>query len=77
MTSLNPLDIFYIVSSIVVGCAGIYLIIILHRVSHMTRVADRFAQTVEKFQDVFAIIDDIPTNIIRKITDSLPKTKKK
>jgi hypothetical protein len=41
----------------------------------MTRVADRFAQTIEKFQDVFAIIDDIPTNIIRKITDTFPKKK--
>lgn len=77
MTSLNPLDIFYIVSTVVIACVGVYLVIILHRVSHMTRVADRFAQTVEKFQDVFAIIDDIPTNIIRKITDSIPKTKKK
>ena len=77
MTILTPLDIFYIVSSIVVAWAGVYLIIILSRVSHMTRVADRFAQTVEKFQDVFAIVDEIPTNIIRKITDSLPKSKKK
>lgn len=77
MSPLNSLDIFYITSSIIVGCAGVYLIIILHRVAHITSVADRFARTVEKFQDIFAIIDEVPTNIIRKITESLPKTKKK
>jgi|GEM_PF-1017783 len=77
MTILSSLDILIIVSTLVIACVGIYLVIILHRVSHMTRVADRFAQTVEKFQDIFAIIDDIPTNIIRKITDSLPKNNKK
>jgi flagellar basal body-associated protein FliL len=76
MTPLSPLDILIIVSTLVIACVGVYLIIILSRVSHMTRVADRFAQTIEKFQDVFAIIDDIPTNIIRKITDSFPKNKK-
>ena len=75
MTILSTLDILIIVSTLVIACVGVYLVIILHRVSHMTRVADRFAQTVEKFQDVFAIIDDIPTNIIRKITDSIPKKK--
>ncbi len=75
MNPLSTLDVLIIVSTVVIACVGVYLVIILHRVSHMTRVADRFAQTVEKFQDVFAIIDDIPTNIIRKITDSIPKKK--
>ncbi len=75
MTPLSSLDILIIVSTLVIACSGVYLVIILHRVSHITRVADRFAQTIEKFQDVFAIIDDIPTSIIRKITDSLPKKK--
>lgn len=73
MSPLNSLDIFYITSSIVIGCVGVYLIIILHRVAHITHVADRFAKTIEKFQDVFAILDEVPTNIIRKITQSLPK----
>ncbi len=76
MTILSPLDILAIVSTLVIACVGVYLIMILHRVAHMTRVADRFAHTVEKFQDVFAIMDDIPTNIIRKVTDSIPKKKK-
>jgi len=76
MTILTPQDIFYIVSAIVVAWTGVYLIIILSRVSHMTRIADRFARTIEKFQDVFAIVDQIPTNIIRKVTDSLLKSKK-
>ncbi|MFA6080489.1 MAG: hypothetical protein WC753_03350 [Candidatus Gracilibacteria bacterium] len=76
MTILSSLDILAIVSTLVIACVGVYLVIILHRVAHMTRVADRFAQTVEKFQDVFAIVDDIPTNMIRKITDSFPKSKK-
>lgn len=76
MNALTTLDILYIVSSIVIAGVGFYLILILHRVSHMSRVADRFAHTVEKFQDAFSIIDKIPTDIVRRITDHLPSKKK-
>jgi len=41
----------------------------------MSRVADRFARTVEKFQDAFAIIDRIPTEMIRRVTDKFPRNK--
>jgi hypothetical protein len=54
----------------------VYLAIILHRFAHMSRVADRFARTIERFQDAFAIIDKIPTDIVRRVTDHLPSKKK-
>ena len=76
MTPLNSLDVLIIVSTVVIAGVGLYLIIILHRLAHMSRVADRFAQTVEKFQDAFAIIDKIPTDIVRRVTDHLPSNKK-
>ena len=76
MTPLNSLDVLIIVSTVVIAGVGLYLIIILHRLAHMSRVADRFAQTVEKFQDAFAIIDKIPTDIVRRVTDHLPSKKK-
>ena len=76
LTTLTTLDILYIVSSIVIAGVGLYLIIILRRFAHMSRVADRFAHTVEKFQDAFSIIDKIPTDIVRRVTDHLPSKKK-
>lgn len=75
MTPLNSLDVLIIVSTIVIAGAGIYLILILRRFAHMSRVADRFAQTIEKFQDAFAIIEHIPTDMIRRVTDKFPKNK--
>ncbi len=76
MISLTTLDILLIVSTVVIACVGVYLIVILHRFAHMSRVADRFAHTVEKFQDAFAILDRIPTEMIRRVTDHLPSKKK-
>jgi len=76
MTPLNSLDVLIIVSTIVIAGVGLYLIIILRRFAHMSRVADRFAHTVEKFQDAFSIIDKIPTDIVRRVTDHLPSKKK-
>lgn len=76
LTTLTTLDILYIVSSIVIAGVGLYLIIILRRFAHMSRVADRFAHTIEKFQDAFSIIDKIPTDIVRRVTDHLPSKKK-
>lgn len=75
MTPLNSLDVLIIVSTIVIAGVGTYLMVILHRVAHMSRVADRFAHTIEKFQDAFAIIDRIPTEMIRRVTDQLPRRK--
>ncbi len=75
MTPLNSLDVLIIVSTVVIAGVGLYLIIILHRLAHMSRVADRFAHTVEKFQDAFSIIDKIPTDIVRRVTDHLPRKK--
>jgi len=75
MTPLTTLDILIVVSTIVIAGAGIYLIMILRRFAHMSRVADRFAHTIEKFQDAFAIIDRIPTEMIRRVTDKFPKSK--
>ncbi len=74
-TSLTVLDILIIVSTVVVAVLGVYLAIILHRFAHMSRVADRFAHTVERFQDAFAIIDRIPTDMIRRVTDKFPHKK--
>ena len=51
MTPLTSLDVLIIVSTIVIAGVGVYLIVILRRFAHMSRVADRFAQTIEKFQD--------------------------
>jgi len=75
MTSLTSLDILIVVSTIIIAGAGIYLIIILRRLAHMSRVADRFAHTIEKFQDAFSVIDHIPTEMIRRVTDKLPRKK--
>lgn len=75
MTPITTLDVLIIVSTVVIAWAGGYLIIILHRFAHMSRVADRFARTVEKFQDAFAIIDRIPTEMIRRVTDKFPRNK--
>lgn len=75
LTTLNSLDILIIVSTIVIACVWLYLTLILHRVFHMSRVADRFAKTIERFQDIFSIIDRIPTDIVRKVTDNLPHKK--
>lgn len=77
MTVLSSLDLLLIVSTIVIAVSGIYTVVILHRVAHMMYVADRFAQTIEKFQDIFAIVDNIPTNIIRKMSHSFSKISKK
>ena len=76
MTSLTPLDIFLIVSTVVVAIVGIYLVIILHRVTRATKVMDRVTMTAMKFQDAFAIVEKIPANIVHKVTDSLPSKKK-
>lgn len=76
MIPLTTLDILLVVSTVVIACVGVYLIVILHRVAHMSRVADRFAHTIEKFQDAFAILDRIPTEMIRRVTDHLPSKKK-
>mgnify|MGYP001015546943 CR=1 FL=1 len=76
LTALTTLDILIIVSTIVIGIIGFYLMIILHRFAHMSRVADRFAKTVERFQDAFSIIEKIPTDIVRRVTDHLPSNKK-
>jgi hypothetical protein len=75
MTPITTLDVLIIVSTVVIAWAGVYLIIILRRFAHMSRVADRFAHTIEKFQDAFAIIDRIPTEMIRRVTDKLPRKK--
>lgn len=75
LTPLTSLDVLIMVSTLVIAVAGFYLIIILHRVAHMSRVADRFANTVEKFQDAFAIFDKIPTDIVRRVTDTLSRKK--
>jgi len=75
MTPLTSLDVLIIVSTIVIAGVGVYLILILRRFAHMSRVADRFAHTIEKFQDAFAIIDRIPTEMIRRVTDNLPRKK--
>ena len=75
LTPLTTLDILFVVCSIVIAGTGFYIIIILHRVSHMTKVADRFANTVEKFQDAFAIFDKIPTDMIRRAKDALSRKK--
>ena len=76
LTQLTTLDVFIIVSTIVIAGVGAYLVVILHRFAHMSRVADRFAHTIERFQDAFAIIDKIPTDIVRRVTDHLPSKKK-
>lgn len=76
LTQLTTLDILVIVSTIVIAGVGIYLVIILHRFAHISRVVDRFAHTIERFQDAFAIIDKIPTDIVRRVTDHLPSKKK-
>ena len=75
MTTLTSLDILIVVSTIVIAGVGIYLIAILRRLAHMSRVADRFAHTIEKFQDAFAIVDRIPSEMIRRVTDNLPRKK--
>lgn len=75
MTILTTLDVLIIVSTLVIAGVGVYLILILRRFAHMSRVADRFAHTIEKFQDAFSIIDRIPTEIIRRVTDKFPKRK--
>lgn len=75
MTPITTLDVLIIVSTVVIAWVGVYLIIILRRFAHMSRVADRFAHTVEKFQDAFAIVDRIPTEMIRRMTDKLPRKK--
>lgn len=75
MTPLTTLDILIIVSTLVIAGVGIYAMVILHRVAHMSRVADRFAHTIEKFQDMFSIIDKIPTDIVRRVTDNLSHKK--
>ncbi len=72
MTPITTLDVLIIVSTVVIAWVGVYLIIILRRFAHMSRVADRFAHTIEKFQDAFAIIDRIPTEMIRRVTDKFP-----
>ena len=77
MIPLTTLDILTIVSTIVIAGIGTYLMIILHHVMHMVRVADRFARLVEKFQDAFAIVEKIPTDFIRHMTDHLSFKKKK
>lgn len=76
LTTLTTLDVLLIVSTIVIAGVGMYAIIILRRFAHMSRVADRFAHTIERFQDAFAIIDKIPTDIVRRVTDHLPSKKK-
>ncbi len=73
MTTLTTLDILIIVSTLVIAGIGAYLVIILHRFAHMSRVADRFAKMIEKFQDALAIIEKVPTDMVRKITDKIPK----
>lgn len=75
MTILTTLDVLIIVSTLVIAGVGVYLILILRRFAHMSRVADRFAHTIEKFQDAFSIIDRIPTEMIRRVTDKFPKRK--
>lgn len=75
VSQLSSVDILVIVTTLVVACVGFYLVIILHRVAHMTKVADRCAHTVEKFQDLFSVLERIPTDMIRKISDSLPRKK--
>lgn len=75
LTQLTTLDVLIVVSTIVIAGVGVYLIIILHRFAHISRVADRFATTIEKFQDIFSVIDRIPTDIVRKVTDHLPHKK--
>jgi uncharacterized protein YoxC len=75
MIPLSTLDILIITSTIFIAIIGVYLTIILHRVAHMTQVADRVAHTVEKFQDLFSVIDRVPTDIIKRITNVLPKKK--
>lgn len=75
MTPITTLDVLIIVSTVVIAWTGVYLIVILRRFAHMSRVADRFAHTIEKFQDAFAIIDRIPTEMIRRMTDKFPKKK--
>jgi hypothetical protein len=75
-TTLTTLDVLIVVSTIVIGIVGFYLMVILHRFAHMSRVADRFAKTLERFQDAFSIIEKIPTDIVRRITDHIPSNKK-
>ena len=75
MTPLTSLDVLIIVSTIVIAGVGVYLIVILRRFAHMSRVADRFANTIEKFQDAFAIFDKIPTDMIRRAKDALSHKK--
>jgi uncharacterized protein YoxC len=75
LTQLTTLDVLIVVSTIIIAGVGVYLIIILHRFAHISRVVDRFATTIEKFQDIFSVIDRIPTDIVRKVTDHLPHKK--
>lgn len=75
LNALTSLDILLIVTTVVVACAGVFLIVILKRVAHIVSVADRFATTVEKFQDLFTVIERIPAEMIRKISDRLPRNK--
>lgn len=75
MTPITTLDVLIIVSTVVIAVTGVYLALILHRFAHMSRVADRFAHTIEKFQDAFAIIDRIPTEMVRRVTDTFQRKK--
>lgn len=75
MTPLTLLDVLIVVSAIVIAGAGLFLILILRRVAHISKVFDRFAQTIEKFQDALSILDKIPTSMVRHITDKLPRKK--
>ena len=75
MTILTTLDVLIIVSTLVIAGAGVYLILIMRRLSHMMKVADRFALTLEKLQDALSVLDRIPTNMVRRITERFTKKK--
>lgn len=72
MDALTTLDIFLIVASIVVALVGIYLVAILSRVSHISKVADQIATGVENVIGVLGILEKVPLESVQKVVEKIP-----
>lgn len=70
--TLDTLDVFLIVCTVVVAIVGVYLIFTLKRVNHITKVADDLATVVENVTTSLNILEKIPLESIQKVVEKIP-----
>ena len=74
--ALTTLDIFLIVCAIVVALVGLYLVMTLRKIRHITKVADDVATVVEKAMQLVGVLEKIPLESVQKFVEKIPGKEK-